>query len=146
MTATHIARCFCGAIEISLSGAPEAMGYCHCESCRHWSAGPVNAFSLWPKAAVRIAKGGDQLGSYAKTPASLRRWCMRCGGHVLTEHPAWGLVDVYAAVIEDFDFRPALHVHYQESVLAIRDGLTKLRDLPEPMGWSGIALAECSAG
>ncbi|HEX5960264.1 MAG TPA: GFA family protein [Rhodanobacteraceae bacterium] len=140
--AVHTARCFCGAVEVSLSGAPEAMGYCHCESCRRWSAGPVNAFSLWPNASVRITRGEDQLGSYAKTPASVRRWCKRCGGHVLTEHPAWGLVDVYAAVIEDFDFAPGVHVHYAESVLPIRDGVTKLKDLPEAMGGSGAAMAE----
>lgn len=142
MTGTHTARCFCGAVEISLTGSPEAMGYCHCESCRHWSAGPVNAFSLWPNAAVRITRGEDQLGRYAKTPASVRRWCKHCGGHVLTEHPAWGLIDVYAAVIEDFDFAPGVHVHYQETMLPIHDGVTKLKDLPEAMGGSGAFLSE----
>lgn len=142
MTNTHIARCFCGAVEVGLTGSPEAMGYCHCESCRHWSAGPINAFSLWSKSAVRITKGENLLGSYAKTPASVRRWCKRCGGHMLTEHPAWGLVDVYAAVIVDFDFKPGVHVHYQETVLRIHDGVTKLKDLPEVMGGSGVVMAE----
>ncbi len=139
---THAAHCFCGAIELELDGAPEAMGYCHCESCRHWSAAPVNAFTLWPDAAVHVTRGADLLARFAKTPASVRRWCTQCGGHVLTEHPAWGLVDVYAAVIEDFDFAPAVHVHYQETVLSIRDGVTKLKNLPEAMGGSGVALAE----
>lgn len=140
--ATHTARCFCGAVEISLSGSPAAMGYCHCESCRHWSAGPVNAFSLWPADAVKITRGEDQLGSYAKSPDSVRRWCKKCGGHVLTEHPGWGLVDVYAAIIEDFDFQPGVHVHYQETVLHISDGLPKQKDLPGEMGGSGELLAE----
>jgi hypothetical protein len=27
---THVGRCFCGAIAIEVTGAPEAMGYCHC--------------------------------------------------------------------------------------------------------------------
>lgn len=27
--------CFCGAVEIEVSGEPVAMGYCHCASCRH---------------------------------------------------------------------------------------------------------------
>jgi len=139
---THTARCFCGAVELALDGAPEAMGYCHCDSCRRWSAGPVNAFSLWPKDAVRVVEGESQLGRYAKTPASVRRWCTRCGGHVLTEHPAWGLVDVYAALIDQFDFVPGVHVHYQESVLPMRDGVTKLRDLPQAMGGSGGEVAE----
>lgn len=139
---THTARCFCGAVELSLAGAPAAMGYCHCESCRHWSAGPVNAFSLWPADAVAVIRGGDKLGSYAKSPSSVRKWCTQCGGHVLTEHPGWGLVDVYAAVIKDFEFQPGVHVHYQETVLHIPDGLPKQRDLPAEMGGSGELLAE----
>lgn len=136
----HNARCFCGAVELELDGAPEAMGYCHCQSCRHWSAGPVNAFTLWPSGAVRIVHGENLLGSYSKTPASVRRWCTRCGGHVLTEHPAWGLTDVYAAVIEDFVFVPGVHVHYQETVLPIADDLQKLKDLPEALGGTGAVM------
>src|SRR5258708_7938208 len=46
MTA-HQGKCFCGAVEIEVQGNPEAMGYCHCSSCRSWSASPVNAFTLW---------------------------------------------------------------------------------------------------
>ncbi len=30
MTDTHTGACFCGAVEIEVTGAPEAMGYCHC--------------------------------------------------------------------------------------------------------------------
>ena len=49
--------CFCGAVELTVSGEPAGMGYCHCESCRHWSAGPVNAFTLWSPEAVQITQG-----------------------------------------------------------------------------------------
>ncbi|HJU07147.1 MAG TPA: GFA family protein [Rhodanobacteraceae bacterium] len=137
---THSARCFCGAVEVELSGSPAAMGYCHCESCRRWSAGPINAFSLWPKDAVRIVKGEEQLGSFSKNPTSIRQWCNRCGGHVLTDHPHWGLVDVYAAVIDDFDFKPGVHVNYQETVLPMTHGITKMKDLPKEMGGSGVVM------
>jgi len=39
---TYQGSCFCGDIQFTVTGAPDAMGYCHCESCRHWSGGPVN--------------------------------------------------------------------------------------------------------
>ena len=68
-------RCFCGAVELSVSGEPAAAGYCHCTSCREWSAGPVNAFTLWPPSALTVTRGAEQLGSYAKTPNSVRKWC-----------------------------------------------------------------------
>ena len=42
----HAGICFCGAVKLEV-GAPEAMGYCHCQSCRSCSAAPVNAFTLW---------------------------------------------------------------------------------------------------
>ncbi|MEX0943539.1 MAG: GFA family protein [Pseudomonadales bacterium] len=139
---THKGSCFCGAVQLSVSGDPAAMGYCHCESCRHWSAGPVNAFILWKPEAVQITQGSDNVGTYNKTPQSYRKWCKVCGGHILTEHPSMGLTDVYAAVIPGFPFVAGVHVHYQEAVLHIHDGITKLKDVPEEMGGSGESIAE----
>ncbi len=135
-------HCFCGAVELRVVGKPAAAGYCHCESCRQWSAGPVNAFTLWPQNAVTITRGAEQVGSYQKTERSIRKWCTKCGGHLLTEHPIWGLIDVYAAVIPDFPFQPGVHVNYGETVLHLRDGLPKQRDLPSDMGGSGISVPE----
>lgn len=139
---TYSGSCFCGAVQLTVSGDPAAMGYCHCESCRHWSAGPVNAFTLWKPEAVKITQGAANIGTYAKTPQSHRKWCKTCGGHVLTEHPSMGLTDVYAAVIPSFPFKADVHVHYQEAVLRIHDGITKLKDVPEEMGGSGESMAE----
>ena len=134
--------CFCGAVEFTVSGEPAGMGYCHCDSCRHWSAGPVNAFTLWSPEAVKITQGADNIGTYNKTPQSSRKWCKTCGGHLLTEHPEMGLIDVYAAVLPQLPFQPGVHVNYQESVLHVRDGLPKMKDMPEEMGGSGDTLAE----
>lgn len=138
----YAGSCFCGAVQFSVSGDPVAMGYCHCESCRHWSAGPVNAFTLWKPDAVRVTRGAEHIGTYNKTENSYRKWCRICGGHVFTEHPGMGLTDVYAATIPDFPFQPGLHVHYQESVLRIHDGLTKMKDVPAEMGGSGVSLPD----
>ncbi len=135
-------RCFCGAVVFTVSGVPAAMGYCHCESCRHWSAGPVNAFTLWPPDALRVTKGAELVGVYHKTELSHRKFCRTCGGHLFTEHPPWKLVDVYAAVIPGFAFAPTVHVNYQSTVLRMRDGLPKFADIPVEMGGSGELLAE----
>ncbi len=134
--------CFCGAVEFTVTGEPAAMGFCHCESCRHWSAGPVNAFSLWNPEAIKITKGADNIGSYNKTPNSDRKWCKTCGGHFFSEHPGMGLTDVYAAAIPTFSHQPGVHVNYQEAVLRIKDGLPKLKDFPAEMGGSGDFLPE----
>lgn len=112
------------------------MGYCHCESCRHWSAAPVNAFTLWAPEAVAATQGAVQIGTFARTPKSHRKWCKNCGGHLFTEHSAMGLVDVYAGVTPAFDLQPAVHVNYAETRLRISDGLPKFNDVPADMGGS----------
>jgi hypothetical protein len=135
-------RCFCGAVELRVTGKPAAMGYCHCTSCRQWSAAPVNAFTLWQPSAVTVTRGADQVGAYNKTPNSIRKWCKVCGGHLYTEHPPFKLVDVYAATIPELAFAPMLHVNYSETVLPMRDGLPKMKDFPADLGGTGIAVPE----
>jgi len=134
--------CFCGAVQFTVTGAPAAMGYCHCESCRRWSAGPVNAFTLWQPDAVRITRGADNVGTYHKTEKSYRKWCKTCGGHLFTEHPGWGVTDVYAAVLPELSFQPGLHVNYAQTRVRIKDGLPKMQDMPSEMGGSGVTLPE----
>jgi hypothetical protein len=142
MSETIHGKCFCGAIEIAVSGEPKVMGFCHCSSCRSWAAAPVNAFSLWEPQTVTVTKGKDKLATYNKTEKSYRQFCKQCGGHVMTDHPPFGLIDVYAATIPDLAFEPQVHINYSEKVLPIRDGLPKFKDLPEDFGGSGVTLPE----
>jgi hypothetical protein len=139
---TYTAQCFCGAVQLSLSGEPQAMGYCHCRSCRAWAAAPVNAFTLWKPEHVKVTRGADLIAEFRKTEKSHRQFCRVCGGHLMTAHPPFDLIDVYAGVIADFPFKPKLHVHCGESVLPIRDGLPKFKDMPKEMGGTGQMLAE----
>jgi hypothetical protein len=142
MTQKHKGACFCGAVEIEVTGEPKGMGYCHCASCRSWSAGPVNAFTLWEPASVKVTRGKDKLATFAKNPSSERQFCKVCGGHVMTNHPGMGLIDVYAATIPSLKFAPGVHVNYAETVLPIKDGLPKFKDFPEAFGGSGEMVAE----
>lgn len=138
----HTGTCFCGAVTLEVSGEPEAMGYCHCRSCRSWSGGPVNAFSLWKPNAVRISSGVGNVATFRKTALSERKYCTRCGGHLMTNHSPLGLVDVFAATIPTLRFAPGVHVNYAETVLAMRDGLPKLKDFPKEFGGSGESVPE----
>ncbi|HEY5802505.1 MAG TPA: GFA family protein [Lysobacter sp.] len=142
MSDTYSGSCFCGAVGIEVTGAPEGMGYCHCASCRSWSAGPVNAFTLWKPDNVKVTRGAELIGHFAKSPASDRQFCKSCGGHLMTHHPGFGLTDVYAATLPTLAFAPGVHVNYAETVLPIKDGLPKLKDFPAELGGSGEAMPE----
>ena len=139
---TFEGQCSCGAVKLVVTGAPAGAGYCHCVNCRSWSAAPVNAFTLWPPDAVEVTQGEDQLGEYEANERNTRVWCKVCGGHLMTRHPHFDLIDVYAATIPSFPFEPGVHVNYESTVLRVPDGLPKIKDFPAEMGGSGEVLAE----
>jgi hypothetical protein len=66
----------------------------------------VNAFSLWKPDAVRITSGIEHVATFQKNALSRRQYCLKCGGHLMTNHPPHGLVDVFAATIPDACLRP----------------------------------------
>ena len=84
-----------------------------------------------------VAYAPDERRQTIEAPIEGRvlRWYVREGSVVK-------LVDVYAATIPDFPFKPGLHVNYQETVLHVRDGLPKMKDFPAEMGGSGETLPE----
>jgi hypothetical protein len=139
---TYHGECFCGAVHLEVSGEPEGMGYCHCRSCRSWSGGPVNAFTLWKTDTVRITAGAENLATFQKTTMSHRQYCRKCGGHLTNSHPTLGLIDVFAATLPTLNFKAGVHINYAETVLPMRDGLPKLKDFPKEFGGSGEMIPE----
>ena len=124
------ASCFCGSVEIETSGTPAMMGYCHCKDCASWSASPITAATLWPQESVKVVKGEDHISTFNKTEHTYRKFCRKCGGHLMANHPEIELVDVYAAVLKDFKFEPTLHVHYETKTVSVKDGLPKFKGAP----------------
>ena len=133
----YTAKCFCGQVELEVSGDPVFQGYCHCESCRSWLGAPIHAATLWPLDNVSVLNGEKLLATYKKTERSHRKHCTVCGGHVMNAHPGEGLIDIMASVLQDFTYQPTMHVHYEESTMSVRDGLPKYKDLPADFGGTG---------
>lgn len=101
----------------------------------------------WPgqcvqPAAVQITAGAENIATFQKTEVSLRQYCRKCGGHLMTNHPPLGLVDVFAATLPTLKFSADVHVNYAETVLPMRDGLPKLKDFPKEFGGSGEVVPE----
>jgi hypothetical protein len=70
------------------------------------------------------------------------RYCTKCGGHIIVDHPTLGLIDVRLGALRKFPFKPKVHLNYEETVLPMRDGLPKLRDFPSAIGGTGETLPE----
>ena len=142
MAKTHTGGCYCGAVDIEVRSEPLEMGYCHCENCRRYSAASVSAFTLWKPDRVKIIKGKEFLGKFKSSEISDRRYCTKCGGHVMLDHPTLGLADVRIGALRNFPFKPKVYLNYEETILPMRDELPKLKDFPAAIGGSGETLPE----
>ncbi|MDG2063422.1 MAG: GFA family protein, partial [SAR324 cluster bacterium] len=107
-----------------------------------WSATPINSYSFWRFDQLEITKGLENIQTFSKTNHSKRKFCKKCGGHIMTEHPSSNLVDVFAVILEDFSFKPSIHVNYESKTISVKDGLPKFKDLPEEFNGSGEVLPE----
>ena len=60
----------------------------------------------------------------------------------MTEHPDSNFIDIFAPILEEFHFKPTIHVYYESKTVSIKAGLPKFKDLPEEFNGSGEILPE----
>jgi hypothetical protein len=76
--------CLCGAVRFVATGQPEAVYWCHCQSCRRHTGAPVAAFALYDLKAYTVTKG--EITKFDSTPGKTRRgFCARCGSTLTCE-------------------------------------------------------------
>ncbi|MFK7746222.1 MAG: GFA family protein [Roseobacter sp.] len=141
---TYHAQCSCGTVKLEAEGEPVVQCYCHCNSCRSRTGSPVSAPVLWPKSSVRFSAGEDKVDRYSKynEPEGGVFTCAICKGLVGVHLAEAQLFDIFAGLLSDLDFKPTVHLNYENAVLPIHDGLPKLKDMPTDWGGSGEFLPE----
>lgn len=103
MNESYTAHCICPTVDVSISGEPAVMAYCHCDSCRLWLGAPKHAARLWPTKNVNVTEGEAQLAVYERIVGS----------------------------VSNLVFNPSIQVNYAESVMPMKDGLQKFADMPD---------------
>jgi hypothetical protein len=74
--------CLCGGVKFEVAEAPEALRFCHCESCKKLSGGAATANLRVPSSAVRILEGEDLLQRFQPAEGSAKTFCRTCGSNL----------------------------------------------------------------
>ena len=61
---------------------------------------------------------------------------------MFSDHPPLGIIDVYASVLKNFDWKPEIHLNYENAIMPMQDGLPKFKDMPADLGGSGDMIDE----
>ena len=106
----HRGRCYCGAVTLDITAAPQVVTYCHCTDCRRLTGAPVAAFAAFPAGSVTVA---PDPGTVSARAGVVRRFCRACGSPLTAEFDYLpGQVYVPLGVLDDAAaLPPALHAH-----------------------------------
>src|SRR5262249_59960927 len=84
--------CLCGAVAYEVDAPLEGIAHCHCRTCRKTHASAFSSVTAVPREKFRWTRGQDLLAAFESSPGKFRRFCSRCGSHVLAERVAPPLV------------------------------------------------------
>ncbi len=103
--------CLCGAIRYEAGPATGPMGHCHCETCRKAHGAAFSTTLRVPRASFRWLSGEEQLRSFESSPGKQRRFCGRCGSHLVAGWEDQDQLILRAGCIDgDPGARPAVHI------------------------------------
>jgi hypothetical protein len=80
--ATLHGSCLCGGVRFEIAEMPEALGVCHCTSCKKLSGGAGTVNARMHPSQIRILEGEDLLQSYEPPGGSAKTFCRSCGANL----------------------------------------------------------------
>lgn len=112
----HPGGCLCGSVRFEVTGKPNWIVNCHCQSCRRHTASPMATFAGFTDQTFRFTQGEPKV--FESSPETWRSFCGECGTP-LVYRANWdkGGVHVYIGAFDDPGaFPPMFHVNFAEHV------------------------------
>ncbi|WP_421937378.1 GFA family protein [Phenylobacterium sp.] len=106
--------CLCGAVRFRATGQPQWVAWCHCESCRRHSGGPVSVFVAFPEAEVETTHGA--VATFRSSPGTVRGFCATCGSTLTCQGDARpGELHIHVGAFDDAPaLAPSFHIYPEE--------------------------------
>jgi hypothetical protein len=80
--------CLCGAVAYEADAPLERIVHCHCHTCRKTHGSAFSSVTAVPREKFRWLRGQNLLGAIESSAGKLRRFCGKCGSHVMAERLA----------------------------------------------------------
>lgn len=80
--------CLCGAIAYEVDAELGRIVHCHCRTCRKTHGAAFSSVTAVPRPSFRWTRGSELLGAIESSPGKFRRFCSKCGSHLMAERVA----------------------------------------------------------
>jgi hypothetical protein len=127
--------CYCGAVEVAVTGKPLSVSICHCTTCQKLGGGPFGVQSLHRQTNFKINKPPEELWSLQSSKHVTRYRCQTCGSPVYATLSGGKTFVVPRTMLfqdkkkandnYDDDYRPRHHMYYGSRIIDVNDDLPK---------------------
>ena len=77
--------CLCGSIAYEADAELRKIIHCHCQTCRKTHGSAFSSVTAVPRESFRWTRGAELLGAIESSPGKFRRFCSKCGSHLMAE-------------------------------------------------------------
>jgi hypothetical protein len=103
--------CVCGAVAYEVDAPVERIVHCHCSTCRKTHGAAFSSVAAVPRDKFRWTRGEALLAAYESSSGKYRRFCSRCGSHIMAERTAQPVVLLRLGCLDTpLTGRPQLHI------------------------------------
>lgn len=103
--------CLCGAIAYQADAPLSRIVHCHCRTCRKTHGAAFSSVTAVPREGFRWTRGSELLAAFESSPGKIRRFCTRCGSHLMAERVAQPVVLLRLGCLDtDATDRPQVHI------------------------------------
>jgi len=123
--------CLCGGVAYEVEADLSRIAHCHCRTCRKTHGAAFSSVTAVPREKFRWTKGAELLGAFESSPGKFRRFCTKCGSHVMAERVAQPTVLLRLGCLDTtVGERPQVHIWRSEGA-SWYDPKTQSEELPE---------------
>lgn len=103
--------CLCGAVAYEADAPVERIVHCHCHTCRKTHGTAFSSVTAVPRDKFRWLRGTEMLSAIESSPGKFRRFCSKCGSHVMAERVAQPVVLLRLGCLDtEVQNVPQLHI------------------------------------
>ena len=108
--------CLCGSIVYEASATIGQIVHCHCHTCLKTHGAAFSSVAAVPRSAFRWTHGEALLGAIESSPGKFRRFCTKCGSHIMAERVAQPVVLLRLGCLDTpVSERPQVHIWRSDS-------------------------------
>ncbi|MFO1163258.1 MAG: GFA family protein [Reyranellaceae bacterium] len=103
--------CLCKDVAYEVDADVERIAHCHCQTCRKTHGTAFSSVTAVPREKFRWVRGEARLSAVESSPGKYRRFCARCGSHVMAERVAQPVVLLRLGCLDTpIGERPQVHI------------------------------------